>query len=108
KIVRSYHDAGIHITLWWIPLVVEDGHGKDILNHRPCQLSKVVRDHPDWLVLDKNGQAARVTADLATLCPAVHEVQEYYRHLPEKFIRDWGFDGHKLDFAYTVPACYNP
>ena len=108
KIVRSYHDAGIHITLWWIPLVVEDGHGKDILNHRPYQLSNVVRDHPDWLVLDKNGQAARVTADLATLCPAVPEVQEYYKHLTEKFIRDWGFDGHKLDFAYTVPACYNP
>ena len=41
------------MTLWWIPLVVEDGHGKDILNHRPYQLSKVVKDHFDWLILDK-------------------------------------------------------
>jgi alpha-galactosidase len=108
KVVKAYHDAGIRITLWWIPLVVEDGHGKDILNHRPYQLSNVVRDHPDWLVLDKNGKAPRVTADLASLCPAVPEVQQYYKHLTEKFIRDWDFDGHKLDFAYTVPACYNP
>jgi alpha-galactosidase len=108
RVVKAYHDAGIHITLWWIPLVVEDGHGKDILNHRPYQLSNVVRDHPDWLVLDKNGKAARVTADLATLCPAVPEVKDYYQRLTEKFIRDWGFDGHKLDFAYTVPGCYNP
>jgi alpha-galactosidase len=108
KVVKAYHDAGIHITLWWIPLVVEDGQGKDILNHRPYQLSNVVRNHPDWLVLDKQGKVARVTADLATLCPALPEVQDYYKHLTEKFIRDWDFDGHKLDFAYTVPACYNP
>jgi len=108
KVVKAYHDAGIHITLWWIPLVAEDGHGKDILNHRPYQLSNVVRDHPDWLVLDKSGKAARVTADLASLCPAIPEVRDYYKRLTERFIRDWDFDGHKLDFAYTAPACYNP
>ena len=33
---------------------------------------------------------------------------EYYKHLTEKFIRDWGFDGHKLDNIYSIPACYNP
>ncbi len=108
KVVKAYHDAGIHITLWWIPLVAEDGRGKDILNHRTYKLSNVVRDHPDWLILDKEGKPARATADLGALCPAVPEVQQYYKHLTERFIRDWDFDGHKLDFAYTVPACYNP
>ena len=108
KVVKAYHDAGIHITLWWIPIVAEDGRGKDILNHRPYQLSNVVREHPDWLILDKDGKPARATADLAALCPAVPEVQQYYKQLTERFIRDWGFDGHKLDFSYTVPACYNP
>jgi len=108
KVVKAYHDAGIHLTLWWIPLVVEDGNGKDILNHRPYQLSKVVREHPDWLILDEHGKPARATADLGALCPAVPEVREYYKQLTERFIRDWDFDGHKLDFSYTVPACYNP
>lgn len=108
KVVKAYHDAGMHITLWWIPLVAEDGHGKDILNHRPYQLSKVVKEHPDWLILDKDGKPARATADLGALCPAVPEVQQYYKQLTERFIRDWDFDGHKLDFSYTVPACYNP
>lgn len=108
KVVKAYHDAGIRITLWWIPIVVEDGHGKDILNHRPYQLSNVVKEHPDWLILDKEGKPARATADLGALCPAVPEVQQYYKHLTERFIRDWDFDGHKLDFSYTVPACYNP
>jgi alpha-galactosidase len=108
KVVKAYHDAGIRITLWWIPIVAEDGHGKDILNHRPYQLSNVVKEHPDWLILDKDGKPARATADLGALCPAVPEVQQYYKQLTERFIRDWDFDGHKLDFSYTVPACYNP
>jgi alpha-galactosidase len=108
KVVKAYHDAGIHLTLWWIPLVVEDGHGRDILNHRPYQLSNIAKEHPEWLILDKNGEPARATADLGAFCPAVPEVQQYYKHLTERFIRDWDFDGHKLDFSYTVPACYNP
>jgi alpha-galactosidase len=108
KVVKAYHDAGIHITLWWIPLVVEDGNGKDILNHRPYQLSNVAREHPDWLILDEHGKPARATADLGALCPAIPEVQQYYKQLTERFIHDWDFDGHKLDFSYTVPACYNP
>jgi alpha-galactosidase len=38
----------------------------------------------------------------------VPEVQAYHKQLTEKFIRDWGFDGSKLDNIYSVPACYNP
>jgi alpha-galactosidase len=108
KVVKTFHDAGIRMTIWWIPIVTEDGRGKDILNHRSYQMTKVVKEHPDWLILDKDGKPARATADLAALCPAVPEVQQYYKQLTEKFIRDWDFDGHKLDFSYTVPACYNP
>jgi alpha-galactosidase len=59
-------------------------------------------------MLDKDGQHARMTSGMAGLCPAVPEVQEYYRELTKRFISDWGFDGHKLDFAFTVPPCYNP
>jgi alpha-galactosidase len=35
-------------------------------------------------------------------------VQAYHKKLTEKFIREWGFDGSKLDNIYSVPACYNP
>src|SRR4029077_19734055 len=58
--------------------------------------------------LDKNGKPARMTRNLATLCPAVPGVQAYYKQLTERFIRDWGFDGHKLDNIYATPPCYNP
>ena len=108
KVVQAFHKEGLHLTLWWIPIVAEDGVGKDILNHKPYAVSEVVKAHPDWLILDKDGKPARLTANLGGLCPALPEVQEYYRKLTERFIRDWDFDGHKLDFSYTVPPCFNP
>jgi alpha-galactosidase len=46
--------------------------------------------------------------NLATLCPALPEVQAYYKQVTERFIRDWDFDGHKLDNIYSTPLCYNP
>jgi alpha-galactosidase len=108
KIVDAFHSAGLRITLWWIPIVVEDGQGIDVLDNRPYKLSDVVTKHPDWLMLDKDGKHARMTTGMAGLCPAVPQVQEYYRELTKRFVSDWGFDGHKLDFAFTVPPCYNP
>jgi alpha-galactosidase len=108
KLVQAFHKEGIHLTLWWIPIVAEDGKGKDILSHKPYAMSAVVRAHPEWLILDQDGKPARMTANLGGLCPALPQVQEYYRKLTEKFIRDWDFDGHKLDFSYTVPPCFNP
>jgi alpha-galactosidase len=106
KMVHQFHTQGIKVQLWWLPLAVEDG-GPGYESHK-YSVSDVVKEHPDWLVLDKSGKPARMTRNLATLCPAVPEVQAYYKRLTERFIRDWDFDGHKLDNIYSVPACYNP
>jgi alpha-galactosidase len=104
--VKQFHQQGIKVQLWWLPLAAEDGkHGYD--GHR-FEVSEVVKEHPDWLVLDKDGQHARMARNLATLCPALPEVQEYYKQLTVRFIRDWDFDGSKLDNIYTPPLCYNP
>ncbi len=106
KMVDGFHKQGIFAQIWWLPLGVEDGQGK-WESHRYA-VSNVVKEHPDWLILNQDGKHARMIRNLATLCPAVPEVQAYYKKLTEKFIRDWDFDGHKLDNIYTVPACYNP
>ena len=106
QMAEDFHKQGIYAQLWWLPLGVEDGQGK--YESHKYKLSEVVKQHPDWLILDKNGKHARMVRDLGALCPAVPEVQSYYKQLTEKFIRDWGFDGSKLDNIYTVPACYNP
>jgi len=106
KMVDGFHQQGILAQLWWLPLGVEDGQSK--YESHKYVVSKVVQEHPDWLILDKNGKHARMTRDLAVLDPSLPEVQAYYKQLTEKFIRDWGFDGSKLDNIYSVPACYNP
>jgi alpha-galactosidase len=106
RMVDEFHRQGIRTQIWWLPLGAEDGEGRRE-SHRYA-VSKVVREHPDWLILDKNGKHARMVRGLAALCPALPEVQEYYKQLTTKFIHDWGFDGHKLDNVFTVPACYNP
>jgi alpha-galactosidase len=104
--VDDFHKQGMLVQLWWLPLGVEDGQGK--WESHKYIVSQVVKDHPDWLILDKNGKHARITRDLAALDPSLPEVQDYYKKLTEKFIRDWGYDGSKLDNIYSVPACYNP
>jgi len=106
KMVKDFHQQGIKVQLWWLPLAVEDG--KFSYGDHKYVVSEVVKEHPDWLILDQNGQHARMTRNLAVLCPAVPEVREYYKNLTERFIRDWGFDGHKLDNIYATPRCYNP
>lgn len=106
KMVNAFHQQGIFVQLWWLPIGVEDGHG-GYGPHR-YKVAQVVKEHPDWLILDKNGNPAHMVRGLAALCPALPQVQAYYRTMTEKFIRDWGFDGSKLDNIYTVPACYNP
>ncbi len=106
KMVDDFHKEGELVQLWWLPLGAEDGEGK--WESHKYIVSKVVQEHPDWLILDKEGKHGRITRDLAALCPAIPEVQSYYKKLTETFIRDWGFDGSKLDNIYSVPACYNP
>jgi alpha-galactosidase len=106
KMVDEFHKQGMLAQLWWLPLAVEDGQGK--YDSHTYVVSQVVRDHPDWLILDKDGKHARITRNLAALDPSLPEVQAYYKQLTQKFIRDWGFDGLKLDNIYSVPACYNP
>jgi alpha-galactosidase len=106
KMVDDFHKQGELVQLWWLPLGAEDGQGR--WESHKYIVSKIAKEHPDWFILDKEGKHARMTRDLAALCPAVPEVQAYYKQLTEKFIRDWGFDGSKLDNIYSVPMCYNP
>ncbi len=102
----ALHAAGCRSTLWWYPLCVEDGHGR--WDSHVYSVADLHRAHPDWLVLNADGTVARNNRHLAMLCPALPEVQAHLAELARRFIADWGFDGHKLDNIYTVPACYNP
>jgi alpha-galactosidase len=106
KMTDDFHKQNMLVQLWWLPLAVEDGQGR--YEAHKYEVSKIAKEHPEWLVLDRNGKHAHMTRGLAVLCPAVPEVRAYHKQLTEKFIREWGFDGNKLDNIYSVPECYNP
>ncbi len=103
---EELHKAGAFSQIWWYPLCAEDGHGR--WESHSYGFSQLLKDHPDWVILNSDGSVARNNRHIAMLCPVLPEVQTYVRELTLHFIRDWGFDGHKLDNIYTVPACHNP
>lgn len=102
----AIHAVGGLSQLWWYPLCAEDGQGR--WSSHVYTLSRILAEHPDWVVMDEQGRVARNNRHLAMLCPALPEVQEYTLALVRRFLEEWGFDGFKLDNIYTMPACHNP
>lgn len=97
-LVDKIHAQGFSAQLWWSPMSVSPK-------------SELFQNHRDWLLLDPSGSPRKISWwNSDYLCPAYPPVVEYHRKLAEKFIRDWGFDGLKIDgqFLNAVPPCTNP
>jgi alpha-galactosidase len=97
-LVDKIHDEGFKAQLWWSPMSVS-------------ARSEVLHEHPDWLLLDPQGKERKISYfHTSYLCPAVPAVVHWHQRLAEKIIRDWGFDGLKIDgqFLNAVPPCTNP
>jgi alpha-galactosidase len=107
RMVDEFHKNGIRISVWWAPIEAADGQGGRRGGRGTP--SKVAREHPEWVIQDASGKRAGLRNNsLAALCPALPEVQSYYRRVTERLIRDYDFDGSKMDYIFSVPRCYNP
>jgi alpha-galactosidase len=96
--VDRIHQDGFKAQLWWAPMSVDPG-------------TDLIANHPDWLLLDADGSRHKITYwNAFYLCPAVPEVRQNAADFVTKFIRDWGYDGLKLDGQYmnAAPPCHNP
>lgn len=116
SLVDSIHSKGLKARLWWVPLTANDA-SYNALNY-PERLnefgmtiqSNLAKEHPDWFILDKQGKRYQVSWwNSFQLCPALKEVNEYYKTFITKAISVWGFDGFKIDGQNLnlVPPCYN-
>ncbi|MBE9512186.1 MAG: alpha-galactosidase [Bacteroidetes bacterium] len=108
EFVDSLHNQGFKVKVWWAPTPVQPEKMLSWGGSVDPGMAQVAKDHPDWLIMDKEGNYPRDCREMYQFCPCVPEVQEYMKQLTTKFIKDWGFDGHKLDAYYVVPPCYNP
>jgi alpha-galactosidase len=97
-LVDKIHDEGFKAQLWWAPLAADPG-------------TELVKKHPEWLLLNADGSKRKISYwNSWYLCPAVPEVVAYHGALVTKMMKDWGFDGLKLDGQHMngAPPCYNP
>ncbi len=97
-LVDKIHAEGFKAQLWWAPLAADPG-------------TELVKKHPDWLLLNADGSKQKISYwNSWYLCPAYPAVVEYHKAIVVKALRDWGFDGLKLDGQHmnAAPPCYNP
>jgi len=97
-LVDKIHAEGFKAQLWWAPLAADPG-------------TELVRKHPEMLLLNADGSKQKISYwNSWYLCPADPAVIEYHKAIVVKAMRDWGFDGLKLDgqFMNGAPPCYNP
>jgi len=96
--VDRIHAEGFKAQLWWAPLSAKPD-------------TQLLKQHPEYLLLNADGSKQKISYWNAWyLCPADPDVVKYHQALIVKAMRDWGFDGLKLDgqFMNGVPPCYNP
>lgn len=108
EFVDSLHNQGFKVKIWWAPTPVQPEWIPSWNGSVDPGIARVAKEHPEWLIMDKDGSFPRDSRDMYQFCPSVPEVQEYMKELTTRFIGEWGFDGHKLDAYYVVPPCYNP
>ena len=73
--------------------------------------SDLIKQHPEEVLLNQDGSKHKVTYwNAYYLCPAYSEVRQDAARFVTKAIKEWGFDGLKLDGQYmnAAPPCYNP
>ena len=97
KFVSRLHSQGFKTSPWWYPQGVSPE-------------SDLAREHPDWLLLDRQGKPAVSSRDLYIICPEYQPGVDYVVSLVDKFMGDWGYDGLYLDCTdlSTAPPCFNP
>ncbi len=96
-LVKRIHNAGLKAKLWWAPLAVDPG-------------TDLIKNHSDMLLLNKDGSTQTISWwDSYYLCPAYDKTLRYTKELVIKIMKDWGFDGLKIDGQHLngVPPCYN-
>ena len=98
RMTDAIHKAGMLAKLCWAPLCTIPG-------------SSLVRDHPELLLLQKDGTHASISRwDSWYLSPIHKGTLAYYMNLVDHFMKEWGFDGFKLDGQH-LNMCgpdYNP
>lgn len=98
KLVDAIHDYGFKAQLWWAPLAIDS-------------TANLFAEHPDFILKNADGSPRNITWwDSYYMSPAYKPVLDHTKETVELFMKDWGFDGLKLDGQHlnACPPDYNP
>jgi len=92
KIVEQIHKLNYQAGLWLAPFAAETK-------------SELVKNHPDWILKDKNGKkifGGSNWSKFYALDFYNQEFRTYLKHVFDTILLNWKFDIVKLDFLYSV------
>jgi len=98
KLVDLIHSYGFKAQLWWAPMAIDPG-------------SKLLAENPDFILKNADGSPQKISWwDSYYMSPAYPPVLDHTKAMVDLFIKDWGFDGLKLDGQHlnACPPDYNP
>ncbi|MBO4466417.1 MAG: alpha-galactosidase [Bacteroidales bacterium] len=98
RMTDAIHAAGLKAKLWWAPLLADS-------------TSRAVAEHPGMMLIQKDGKHEFVGWwDSWYLSPVNQEAWDFTADVVDLFLRDWGFDGFKMDGQQLnlSEADYNP
>ncbi len=97
KMVDAIHSNGLKAKLWWAPLAADPG-------------SKILEESPEVLLINESGAPQYITWwDSYYMSPASEVTINHTKEVLEMFMRDWDFDGLKMDGQHmnAVPPEHN-
>ena len=97
KLVDTIHAYGFKAQLWWAPMAVDPE-------------TKLLAEQPDIILKNADGSPRLISWwDSYYMSPAWQPVLDHTKAMVELFMRDWGFDGLKLDGQHlnACPPDYN-
>lgn len=104
-LTNEIHKRGMTALLWWRPC---DGGLAD---------SRLYKEHPEYFVKNED-QSTGILAGPGSfnqvngttgyaLCPSSKGALQSQVDFVKKAIGEWGFDGLKSDYVWSLPNCYN-
>ena len=98
RMTDAVHKAGLKAKIWWAPMAADPG-------------SALASAHPEMLLVKADGSHEDISWwDSWYLSPVNAHTWKYTEDLVDMFLKDWGFDGFKLDGQHLnlSEPDYNP
>lgn len=104
RLTDAIHEHGMSAILWW----------------RPCdggENSKLYQEHPEYFVKNEDGTTGKLDGAGRfgnffhgtgyALCPCSEGAIRSQVEFINRAMNEWGFDGFKGDFVWSMPKCYD-